>query len=53
MPYYWIVDPDARTIEAFGLGGGRYLPFAKVSGAEAVSLQPFSDLTFAPASLWP
>jgi Uma2 family endonuclease len=53
IPYYWIVDPEARTIEAYGLAEGRYALLTCVSGAEPVSLPPFPDLAFAPASLWP
>jgi Uma2 family endonuclease len=53
IPYYWIVDPEAGTIEAHGLAEGRYALLARVSGGSTVSLQPFPDLAFAPDSLWP
>ena len=53
VPYYWIVDADARTVEAYGLADDRYALLARVSGAGPVSLSPFPDLAFAPASLWP
>jgi Uma2 family endonuclease len=53
VPYYWIVDANARTVEAYGLAEGRYALLARVSGAGPVSLPPFPDLAFAPASLWP
>ena len=53
VPYYWIVDPEARTAEAYGLAEGRYTLLARVCGAGPVSLPPFPDLAFAPASLWP
>ena len=53
IPYYWIVDPEARTIEAYRFEGDRYHMIARVSGAGPVSLPPFPDLAFAPASLWP
>ena len=53
VPYYWIVDADARTVEAYGLADDRYALLARVSGAGPVSLPPFPDLAFAPASLWP
>ncbi len=26
VPEYWIVDADAKTIEVFSLGGGKYIP---------------------------
>lgn len=53
VPYYWILDPEARTVEAYGLAEGRYTLLARVSGTGPVSLPPFPDLAFAPASLWP
>jgi Uma2 family endonuclease len=53
IPYYWIVDPVGGTLEAYGLAEGRYALLARATGAEPVSLPPFPDLTFAPASLWP
>ena len=53
VPYYWIVDAEARTVEAYSLAEGRYTLLARVSGAGPVSLPPFPDLAFAPASLWP
>ena len=52
VPYYWIVDPEARTIEVHVLSEGRYQLAARVFGAEPVSLPPFPNLAFAPDSLW-
>jgi Uma2 family endonuclease len=52
IPYYWIVDPVAGTIEAYGLASGRYARLARASGTEPASLPPFPDLTVAPASLF-
>jgi len=53
VPYYWIVDPETRTIEVHVLSEGRYQLAARVFGAEPVSLPPFPNLAFVPASLWP
>ena len=53
VPHYWIVDPEARTIEVHVLSEGKYQLAARVFGSEAVSLPPFPDLAFVPASLWP
>ena len=52
VPYYWIVDPEARTVEAYSLAGDEYQLIARIVGPDSVSLPPFSDLAFAPASLW-
>jgi len=51
--YYWIVDPEARAIEAYVLSAGGYQLAARATGPEAVSLPPFPDLAFVPASLLP
>lgn len=53
VPYYWIVDPEARVVEVYGLSEGVYQVSARVAGSEPVSLPPFPDLAFVPASLWP
>jgi Uma2 family endonuclease len=51
VPYYWIVDPEARSIEAFALAGAAYTPAGRVT-SEPAALPPFSDLTLDPASIW-
>ncbi len=53
VPYYWIVDPEARTVEVYSLSGQSYSMVTRATGSEPVSLPPFSDLPFIPASLWP
>ena len=52
VPYYWIVDPEARTIEVYSLSEGGYQLAVRGSGADAVSLPPFPDLALVPESLW-
>jgi Uma2 family endonuclease len=53
VSYYWIVDPPARTIEAFQLTAGAYREAGKVSGAGTASLPPFADLILDPQEIWP
>lgn len=53
VPHYWIVDPDARTIEAYELTDAGYRLVMTTSGAAPVSLPPFPDLALVPDSLWP
>ena len=53
VPFYWIVDLEARSIEAYTLTEGAYQLTARVGGTGLVSLPPFPDLELVPASLWP
>jgi len=53
VPYYWIVDPEARMVEVYGLSEGEYQLLTRASGAEPISLPPFPDLQLIPATLWP
>ncbi|HAM54316.1 MAG: hypothetical protein A2X51_04745 [Candidatus Rokubacteria bacterium GWC2_70_24] len=52
VPHYWIVDPEARAIEAYGLAGQAYAVAARLAGQAAGTLPPFPDLAIAPAALW-
>jgi Uma2 family endonuclease len=53
VPYYWIVDPPARTIEAHQLAQGQYREAGTLSGTTIVSLPPFPDLILDPREIWP
>jgi Uma2 family endonuclease len=53
VPYYWIVDPGARTLEAYVLDEGRYRLETRAFGSAPVSLPPFPELALVPAALWP
>ncbi len=53
VPYYWIVDPERRTIEAFALSGEGYQPAGRLEGERAAGLPPFPDLQLDPAAVWP
>jgi Uma2 family endonuclease len=53
VPYYWIVDPAARSIEALVLGPEGYEVAVRATGVDPVSPPPFSDLALVPDDLWP
>jgi Uma2 family endonuclease len=53
IPHYWIVDPEARTVEAFALAGTGYRPAGTLAGVGGLSLPPFPDLRLDPAGVWP
>jgi Uma2 family endonuclease len=52
VPWYWIVDPVARRIEAYHLDGGAYRLDATLEGNEPHALPPFVDLPLDPAAVW-
>jgi len=53
VPYDWVVDPDARAIDAYELVDSDYRLVLRASGVAPVMLPPFPDMRFAPESLWP
>ena len=52
VPWYWIVDPDARTIEAYRLDGTAYRLDGTLEGAAPRALPPFAELILDPAVVW-
>jgi Uma2 family endonuclease len=52
VPHYWIVDADARTIQAYALAGAEYRPGTLAAGDDAFTLPPFDDLVIDPAEIW-
>jgi len=53
VPFYWIVDPERRTVEAFELSGDGYRSAGRLEGDAARALPPFPDLALDPATIWP
>lgn len=41
VPHYWIVDPEARVIEALASEGGRWVRVGAYAGSERVRIPPF------------
>jgi Uma2 family endonuclease len=52
VPYYWIVDPRERTIDAFALGTRGYALAARLEATGHCTLPPFDGLTLEAASLF-
>jgi Uma2 family endonuclease len=52
VPYCWLVDPEARALEAFALGPEGYTLALRASGPAAVSPPPFAELALVPDALW-
>ena len=53
VTWYWIVDPDARTIEAYRLESEAYVLHGTLEGDEPRALDPFPALRLDPAVIWP
>jgi Uma2 family endonuclease len=52
VKFYWILDPQKRTIEAYRLTTGKYKLVGKGSKSDAIHLQPFADLEIPLGQLW-
>jgi Uma2 family endonuclease len=52
VPHLWLVDPLARTLEAFALGGGAWTLAAALRDDAEVRLPPFEAVAFPLAALW-
>jgi len=44
VPWYWIVDPELRAIEALALRGDTYEPAGRLAGSALGGLPPFPGL---------
>jgi Uma2 family endonuclease len=53
VPFFWLVDADARAVEALVLGSDGYALAARAGGEQPVGIPPFPDLALIPAALWP
>jgi Uma2 family endonuclease len=52
VEWYWIVDPDAQTIDAYHLEADGYRLDARLDGPTPHALPPFPDLLLDPAAIW-
>lgn len=52
VSHYWIVDPDARTLEMYALSGGTYGLAATLTGDARATSPLFPGLTIPLARLW-
>ena len=53
IPHLWLVDPIARTLEAFALQAGAWTLIAALQDDEEVRVGPFDAITFPLSVLWP
>ena len=52
VPYYWIVDAGARTVQALRLSGDSYAQIASLEETTPAALPPLNELTLEPAAVW-
>jgi Uma2 family endonuclease len=52
VQHLWLIDPDARTLEAFELREGRWLLIAALKDDEEVRVAPFGAVACGLAALW-
>jgi Uma2 family endonuclease len=53
VPFYWIVDPEARVVDVYRTDGKAYALAQRAEGHEPCGLPPFSDLSLRVEQLWP
>ena len=52
IPHMWLIDPRARSLEAFELREGKWERLARLTGDESVSLPPIEAVSFPLGELW-
>lgn len=52
VPFAWLVDPKAQTLEAYRLVEGNWMPLGLYRDDDAVCAAPFGAITLRLADLW-
>jgi Uma2 family endonuclease len=52
VPYAWLLDPVAHTLEAYALEGSAWREIGRFAGAAPVSVAPFEAVTIRLDDLW-
>jgi Uma2 family endonuclease len=52
VPHYWVLDPDARTLECYRLEDGVYVLAASAAGDEMVTVQELGDIVIDLGVIW-
>lgn len=53
VAHLWLVDPDARTLEAFELKDAAWVLLTALKDDDPVSVPPFDAIEFPLSALWP
>jgi hypothetical protein len=51
--WLWLIDPEARSLEAFALRDGAWSEIGTLTGDDEVRMPPFDAIGFPLAALWP
>jgi hypothetical protein len=52
VAFAWLIDPQARTLEAYQLQGGDWQELGRFAGADQVAVLPFEAVTIDLDGLW-
>ena len=52
VPFDWLIDSEARALEAYVLTAQEYSVALRASGSDPIAPPPFGDLALGPASLF-
>lgn len=52
VAYAWLIDPEARTLEAFALQDGEWRNIGRHAGDDQAAIDPFAAVTIDLAGLW-
>lgn len=52
VPYFWLIDPVARTLEVFRLESGRWSLLGAFSEEDKVRGEPFQEIEIDLSVLW-
>jgi len=52
VPYLWLVDPLAQTLEVFALQEGRWTVIGQFQEQQIVSVEPFQEIGLELGALW-
>ncbi len=53
VPYYWLIDPQDRTLEALRLEGDKWLELGVYGDSDTVAVEPFAAIELEVGRLFP
>lgn len=53
IPFYWLVDPSQRTLEALQLDNGRWIELGSWGDGDSARIEPFAAVELEVSRLFP